>query len=132
MIVLDLDDFDALVQRVSRDAADAMLRDLGGLLHSQVRKEDLACRCGTHRFAIILPQGSLAAARERAESLRDLIRRLEVKEPGQPAVEITASISVAAYPDHSRTIDELLRVAAEALSHARAAGGDCVLEGLRT
>ncbi len=127
IIMLELDDYESLVETCGRDEVDAILRDLGGALHSQVRKEDLACRCGTQRFAVILPLGSMETTRQRAEILRDLIEKLAVKDHGRKTARITASLGVATYPENGRTIEDLLRAANEALKNARAAGGNRVL-----
>jgi diguanylate cyclase (GGDEF)-like protein/PAS domain S-box-containing protein len=126
IITLNLDDFEKLLQSCGREVAETLLRDLGRMLHSQVRKEDLACRSGYSQFAVILPLGSLEATRQRAEFLREMIQKLDIKSDGRRGIRMTASIGVAAYPEHGLTMDDLLRSADEALKVARESGGNRV------
>ena len=126
VLMLDLDGFESFLQTHGREAADVLLRDIGGMLHSQVRKEDLACRSGNNQFAVILPLGSLESTRQRAEFLREMVQKLEVRVNGGDAARMTASVGVASYPQHGRTIEELLRSADEALNMARTSGGNRV------
>jgi diguanylate cyclase (GGDEF)-like protein len=126
ILMLDLDDFDTLLQTHGREVADSLLRDLGGMLHSQVRKEDLACRSGNNQFTVILPLGSLETTRQRAEFLREMIQKLEIKDHGRKIARITASIGVAAYPEHGRTTDDLMRAVDEALKQVHETGGNRV------
>jgi diguanylate cyclase (GGDEF)-like protein/PAS domain S-box-containing protein len=126
ILMLDLDDFENFTHAHGREAADSLLRDLGGMLHSQVRKEDLACRSGHNQFAVILPMGSLETTRQRAEFLREMIQKFDLRDHGRNGTRVTASIGVAAYPEHGLTMDELLRSADEALKKARESGGNCV------
>jgi diguanylate cyclase (GGDEF)-like protein/PAS domain S-box-containing protein len=126
ILILDLDDFENFLQTHGRELADSLLRDLGGMLHSQVRKEDLACRSGHNQFAVILPLGSLETTRQRAEFMREMVQNLEIKNQGRKIARMTASIGVAAYPEHGLTMDELLRAAGDALKQARETGGNRV------
>jgi diguanylate cyclase (GGDEF)-like protein len=126
ILMLDLDDFENFLKTHGRELADSLLRDLGGMLHSQVRKEDLACRSGQNQFSVILPLGSLETTRQRAEFLREMVQNLEIKDHGGKVSHMTASIGVAAYPEHGLTMDDLLRAADGALKQAREGGGNRV------
>lgn len=42
-------------------------------------------------------------------------------------IRLTVSLGVAAYPEHGRTLDELIRSAGQALYRAKAAGRNRVL-----
>jgi diguanylate cyclase (GGDEF)-like protein len=81
---------------------------------------------GGNQFTVILPLGSLEATRQRAEFLLETIQKLEIRDRGRRIARMTASIGVAAYPEHGRTIGDLMLAAEEALKQAREAGGNRV------
>jgi diguanylate cyclase (GGDEF)-like protein len=109
------------------DAGDALLRELGSLLQSQVRGSDIACRYGGEEFAVILPDAPLAAAQERADAIRKSAKHIDLKHHGQALGAITLSIGVSVFPDHGDASFSLLRTADQALYRAKAAGRDCVV-----
>jgi len=127
VIMLDLDDLQLINENHGADAGDVVLREMGMLLQGNVRKGDIACRCGPQRFVVILPQGSLDISRQRAENLRELVRILAVNFRTEKECHVTVSVGLAVFPDHGRTVDALLRAAEAALHRAKSAGGNCVV-----
>jgi diguanylate cyclase (GGDEF)-like protein/PAS domain S-box-containing protein len=127
MIMLELDNFKELSLAAGRDAADTALRETGNLIQSVVRKEDVACRFGGEKFVVLLPQGGAEVTQQRAESFREMIKRLEIKHRNQPVGRLSASLGIAVFPDNGRTVEVLLRVTEGALNRARAEGGDRIV-----
>ena len=76
LIVLDLDDFKRINDRIGHLAGDAVLAEVAARLRSVVRSTDIACRVGGDEFAVILPESTrgdadhLAARIERAVAQR--------------------------------------------------------------
>jgi diguanylate cyclase (GGDEF)-like protein len=70
LVVLDLDDFKLVNDRIGHLAGDAVLADAARRVESVVRRSDIACRVGGDEFAVILPE----SAQQDAENL---FRRLE-------------------------------------------------------
>jgi diguanylate cyclase (GGDEF)-like protein len=126
VIMLELDNFKSFVDSFGREGAETAVRETGGMLQSLVRREDVACRLGGEKFVVILPQGGPDVARQRAEGIRELLKTLDLKYRNQPLGRVTASIGVAVFPDHGRTVEALLRATEGALHRARAEGGDRV------
>jgi diguanylate cyclase (GGDEF)-like protein len=62
LVVLDVDDFKAINDRIGHLAGDGVLASVAGRLREAVRSADVACRVGGDEFAIILPESSLAEA----------------------------------------------------------------------
>ncbi len=125
IIMLSLDHFQQLNDHFGIDTGDAILKDTGDLLQTNVRKGDIACRYGTHSFVLIMPQSGFDTSIQRAENMRALARNLDGKYRNETG-HITVSIGLAAFPGHGQTVDMLLSSAEAALKRA-IAGGDCVV-----
>lgn len=70
LLCIDIDNFRQINHRWGHAAGDAVLLDLGRLLGSLLREEDLAGRLGDEEFALLLVNRDAAAAMELAERLR--------------------------------------------------------------
>ncbi len=126
MIMIDLDHFKYFNDTFGHEAGDLLLKELGTLLRSNIRGEDIACRYGGEEFTLILPEGTGAVTRQRAEFFKESIQRLDVHFRGNPLGKITASMGVAVFPDHGRTASALIDAADKALYRSKAAGRDRV------
>jgi len=126
VIILDLDHFKHFNDTFGHEAGDTLLKELGALLQTNIRGEDIACRYGGEEFTLILPEGNLEITRQRAEFLCNAIRNLDVQHRGRPLGRITASMGVAVFPDHGRTGKGLLEVADAALYNSKDQGRDQV------
>lgn len=126
MIMIDLDHFKYFNDNFGHEAGDLLLKELGTLLKSNIRGEDIACRYGGEEFTLILPEGTGAVTRQRAEFFKEAIQRLDVHFRGHPLGKITASMGVAVFPDHGRTAKALIEAADKALYRSKSAGRDRV------
>ncbi|MDP8911451.1 MAG: sensor domain-containing diguanylate cyclase, partial [Actinomycetota bacterium] len=64
LIVLDLDDFKQVNDRLGHLAGDDVLADIGRRLGDVIRSADIACRVGGEEFAVILPESRRADAEQ--------------------------------------------------------------------
>jgi len=103
------------------------LRELGLFLQSSIRSTDIACRYGGEEFTLILPESSLASTRQRAESLRQGVKNLQVQYRRQLLERISLSLGVASFPDHGTHGELLIRAADAALYRAKKQGRDCTV-----
>lgn len=126
LMMLDLDHFKTFNDTHGHDAGDTALRNIGELLSTASRAEDLACRYGGEEFTMILTGLEADQARARAEDIRRMVRSLAIRYRGASHT-ITVSIGVALFPLHGSTIEEVLRAADLALYRAKAAGRDRVI-----
>jgi diguanylate cyclase (GGDEF)-like protein len=122
LILADIDRFGDFNARFGRAAGDALLRALGQALREATRSDDAACRYGGDLFALLLPQCTLEAARERAEALARSLRELQFSHAGQAFTCPGLSFGVAAYPQHGGSDVLLLQAADAALHRAKARG----------
>ena len=117
LIVLDLDDFKAVNDRVGHLAGDGVLADVAERVREVVRTSDVACRVGGDEFAVILPESTVADAEglyarlERAVSSRPIARA--------GSVSFSAGMTDLRENDHADTFFER---ADEALYRAKGAG----------
>ena len=91
LIVLDLDDFKRINDRIGHLAGDAVLAEVARRLRSVVRTTDIACRVGGDEFAVILPEST----RGDADHLAARIERAVSAEPIAKSGTLTVSAGVA-------------------------------------
>ena len=120
VIYLDIDHLSRYNTAYGRAAGDGILRDVGALLQRQMREEDLIGRCGDDEFLILL-DGAPAAAWVAGQRLVGVIKKTLFSGPGQ-VLKVTISAGVAGYPDHGRTIRQLIETAHAALQVAQEQG----------
>lgn len=119
LLMMDLDHFKAVNDTVGHQQGDEVLRAVGGILRQCSRESDYLARYGGEEFVMILPRTGLAEARTVAERIRSRVREID---PGSPALTVSMSIGVAAYPQTAADADGVLRAADVALLRAKAAG----------
>jgi diguanylate cyclase (GGDEF)-like protein/PAS domain S-box-containing protein len=126
VIMADIDHFKQYNDSLGHDAGDGALQELGRLLQAKVRKEDIACRYGGDEFAIVLPGASLEVTQDRAEQLREAVRKMNISQDGRMLGRFSLSFGVAIFPDHGVSTKELIQAADTALYRAKKAGRDRV------
>lgn len=127
LIMLDVDQFKQFNDTFGHEAGDLVLREIGLSLKGYVRGGDIACRYGGEEFTVLMPETTLATAQQRAEKLREAVRRLQLQQSGQMLGGITVSLGVAVFPEHGSTLEMLLRAADVALYEAKRAGRDQIV-----
>jgi diguanylate cyclase (GGDEF)-like protein len=122
IILMDLDYFKRINDTYGHEAGDTLLAAVGGYIKKHIRREDVPCRYGGEEFLLILPDASLENTYNRAEELRHLISKFDVKHLGLSLGKITASFGVAACPDHGENMEDVIRAADAALYLAKSGG----------
>src|SRR5882672_9273228 len=126
-IILDIDHFKRFNDSFGHEAGDLVLRELAAVLRRFARKSDVACRYGGEEFLVLMPECPFDAALHKAEQLRGEVAKLELQYKDQPLGPVTVSLGVAAFPDHAKESEELLRCADEALYLAKQTGRNRVV-----
>ncbi len=133
LLVLDLDNFKAIVDTYGHLVGSRTIGYLGKVIGHLVRPGDVAARFGGDEFVVILPGTDATTAMEIAETIRAAIEACSVLEGnGVDISTVTASVGVATFPDHARDADELFRAADTAMYTIKRRGKNAVaLAGAR-
>lgn len=119
VMMIDLDGFKAINDRLGHAAGDDVIRQVGGVLHDLSDERDIVGRIGGEEFALLMPCATITAALERAEALRiALARRIRLA----TGDGVTASIGVALVDAAPDALSTALRRADLALYRAKSLG----------
>ncbi|KUJ71178.1 GGDEF domain-containing protein [Thiomicrospira sp. WB1] len=121
IVMVDLDHFKAINDRMGHQAGDRVLRKLSGLLTDALPEDAVVGRWGGEEFVILCPGHTLAAAQNLAEHLR---RKIETT-PFAVDWAVTASFGVVAY--QGEPVEQTLKAVDDLLYAAKAAGRNRVL-----
>jgi diguanylate cyclase (GGDEF)-like protein len=121
VVYADLDHFKRLNDTHGHAAGDAALRHVASIFSSHIRDRDLVARIGGEEFAIWLPGTPLSEGKAVAERIRRSVASLGWTWAGT-VWPLTVSCGVAATPDHTADVSNLLPLADQALYRAKEAG----------
>jgi diguanylate cyclase (GGDEF)-like protein len=122
LIVLDLDDFKAINDRIGHLAGDDVLAAAAERVRDVVRTADIACRVGGDEFAVILPESGLGDADQLYRRLEEAVSSRPVGQAGR--LHISAGVTELRPDDDAITF---FQRADEALYRAKGAGKGTVV-----
>lgn len=118
VVLFDIDHFKQFNDVHGHEQGDRVLQAVAKAFTKSLRNHDTACRYGGEEFVAILPDTTLAGAKNVAERVRHDIEQLVVD-----GLSVTISAGVAAFPDlPAGSTDELLKAADRALYTSKGAG----------
>jgi diguanylate cyclase (GGDEF)-like protein len=123
VLLLDLDRFKEVNDRLGHSVGDQLLIAVGQRLVGVLRESDTVCRMGGDEFLLLLPEvenGENAA--QAAERIRQAIRKPFVLD--SHTLLITTSIGIATYPDDGNDGDTMVKNADIAMYRAKDMGRD--------
>ncbi|WP_066725296.1 GGDEF domain-containing protein [Sphingomonas pituitosa] len=123
VIMIDLDHFKKLNDEFGHAVGDSVLRETAATIMGALRTSDVACRYGGEELLVILPECRLDEAVVKAEILRERIEALSAMHEAK----VSASFGVAAMPDSTRAVADLLGMADAALYQAKEGGRNRVV-----
>lgn len=124
IIMLDVDHFKRFNDTFGHDAGDFVLQEIASVLHKNIRESDIACRLGGEEFVLLLPEAGPEIAIQRAENIRQAIKKLTLRHAGRILDPLSISLGIALYPQHGSTPQLLLEAADQALYLAKKNGRD--------
>lgn len=122
LVLLDVDHFKAINDRLGHQEGDRVLAEIAGLLRSELAGVGHLYRYGGEEFAVMLPQFDEPAAVALAERLRQTIAAARLLEP-----PVTLSAGVASWDPRKLPIGRAVDAADRALYEAKRQGRDRVV-----
>ena len=118
LLLLDLDGFKAINDRIGHLAGDGVLAEFGERVREALRGTDIACRVGGDEIAVVLPESGFADAEQLYERLQNAIGSRPI--PGADRLSASAGLAELEPEDDARA---LFQRADEALYRAKGSGG---------
>ncbi len=122
LLMLDLDDFKSVNDRLGHQAGDDVLRAVSGAIQRACRESDRVFRYGGDEFTVLCPGTDAAGALALAERIRTALATLRDGRGPASSSRISASIGAATYPEYGPTPDEVLLAADRACFVAKRRG----------
>ncbi|UCB56902.1 MAG: GGDEF domain-containing protein [Candidatus Omnitrophota bacterium] len=120
-LMIDIDYFKRCNDRFGHLTGDAVLKEMAQVIKSSVREIDLVARFGGEEFSVLLPDTDKASAARVAERIRSSVERHLFRAYNE-TVKITVSIGVAAFPEDSHLLQQLVDKSDQALYRAKLEG----------
>lgn len=130
MLVCDLDNFKTVNDTLGHQTGDAVLHDFGEVLHRLFRPSDLIGRFGSDEFVVFLhdiPGKEIAL--QKAERILEAASTVLM---GVEQIKVTASIGIAARPQHGSDYAALFGVADRSVYKVKEAGRNGICFGEET
>ena len=124
LISLDLDNLKKINDTYGHNAGDEAIKTIADVLKRNARSVDIPARFGGEEFSILLPGIDSNGARAAAERIRTSLSNQIV---GNNVGQITASIGVATFLEHTDNIDDLVELADQAMYKAKINGRNQVV-----
>ena len=122
LIMFDIDHFKTANDTLGHRAGDALLTQIGGILHHACRGIDMAARYGGEELVIICPETGEVEAVRVAERVRLAVAEHIFVLPDGGDTRLTISAGVAALPLHAHDAPTLVEAADAALYDAKQSG----------
>lgn len=117
ILLLDLDNFQAINNSFGHLEGDRVLREFGQFLQENSREVDCVIRYGGDEFLLLLPNTQSSGALELAVRLLNKLNQERICEH-----YVTASIGIATFPDDGASLDDLFAHADNGLYRAKKEG----------
>ncbi|HET6496354.1 MAG TPA: GGDEF domain-containing protein, partial [Thermoleophilia bacterium] len=128
VLMVDIDHFKIFNDTYGHATGDRVLQTVARAMQDALRTSDVCARYGGEEFAMLLPNTSGENAYYVAERVRRTLQGTRYTGLGLPAdVNITISVGVSTCPRDATSLDDLMRLADEALYQAKDEGRDKVV-----
>jgi diguanylate cyclase (GGDEF)-like protein len=117
ILLIDIDSFKDINDTLGHDHGDSLLNKIARRFDSEVSHTETLARLGGDEFIVVLPEHDRKKVIRRAERFLNCLKEtFAVKEN---MIHVNASIGVALYPEHGRSIGNLLSHADFAMYEAK-------------
>jgi two-component system cell cycle response regulator len=123
LVVLDVDQFRTLNDRLGAQSGDRILADLGQILQRELRSPDFVARYGGDEFALVLPETDARGARNFVQRLSSVVSKHAFPDMGGEHPGFSAGVVSFPHPEALRP-EDLFALADAALARAKASTDD--------
>jgi len=109
LIFFDLDNLKAINEIHGHLVGTEVLKEVAGILRSQVRKVDLLSRFGGDEFVIVLLHAGPDKAYEVSERIREKVNNHTFMSHDSLNVKITGCFGISSFPENGGTVEDLIR-----------------------
>ena len=123
LAMVDLDHFGKLNYNHGEAFGDKVIKSVVPIFKKVFKKSDILTRYGGDEFSFLLPGRTPEKALELCKKVCCKIQELDIiKESTKEKIGITASIGIACYPKHAKTLKDLIDKTDDALYLAKESG----------
>ncbi len=126
LLMMDLDGLKAVNDRHGHHLGDRLLRAVGDVIRSGVRRIDTPARYGGDEFVVLCPETDPTGAFVLAEKIRLGIGELAIDAPGE-LIRPSVSVGVVTFPGDGASADALFISADQAMYSSKRAGKNRVM-----
>lgn len=126
-IMIDIDKFKIVNDTYGHPVGDMVIKAIANIISENLCADTVLGRVGGEEFAILCYPDSYNKINETMERIRLKVENLEIYTQKNELVKCTISEGVVAATPEMKTIDELLKLADEALYEAKGAGRNRVI-----
>lgn len=121
VVIMDVNGLKLINDAMGTASGDSLLRKVAHLLRDNVRPDDVLARIGGDEFGIIMPNTDLKTVEEVAESLRKLLKDIQIG-------EVSTSVSLGWWdrPDMNTSMSEVLKKAEDYMNKHKLSEGPSV------
>jgi diguanylate cyclase (GGDEF)-like protein len=120
---LDLDNFKDVNDRLGHGVGDKVLREMASRVKQAIRGMDTFARLGGDEFALLLPETGAVGARAAVTRIHKILSR---KTP-ETDWQVTFSIGMVTYNQVPESVEEMIRLADNAMYAVKASGKNGIL-----
>ncbi len=126
-VLFDIDQLKTINDSLGQTSGDSAIHQVTEVLRHQVRREDILGRTGEESFGTILPGNRYRGAAVFASKVRTHTEEILLRHEGG-SFQVRVSAGISSYPDNrsTRSAEDLVRAAENALVEAKARGGNRV------
>jgi diguanylate cyclase (GGDEF)-like protein len=129
VLMFDVDNFKHYNDHNGHPAGDACLKAIARTVRQITRGTDFVARYGGEEFVVVAVGSDRTQALGHAERIRAAVEAIDIEgAAAQPLGCVSASVGVATFPMHGRTMEELIEAADAALYRSKQAGRNRVTE----